>query len=228
MKAKQNTQNNMEIRSVFLELRTSNVADTETTRTLEGYASVFSENYICIKDRWGDRFYERICKGAFLKSIADQTRDKFMLVNHDWNRVIGRTGANLELREDEKGLYFKVEVPNTNEGNDLLENVRMKLIQGCSFGFNVTDSKTKWDDNGDFYRDITEVDLYEVTATTHPYYADTEINEARSTLSLKDFRQNKDNEHIDNANKKENEKRNNTSTGSIETRNMLLSFLTSL
>lgn len=169
----------MEQRTVNLELRDSNFEE----RIITGYAAIFNDEYTLLRDRWGEKFYEKVSKGAFLRTLADNTRDKFMLVNHDWNKVIGRTGSNLKLEEDEKGLRFELTVPNTTEGNNLLENVRLGLIKGCSFGFSIIKEKTRWDDDWNFYRDITEVDLFEVTATPIPAYADTEIS-ARSELNI--------------------------------------------
>lgn len=177
----------MEKRTVNLEIRS---ADSES-RKIEGYAAVFNEEYTQLKDRWGDVFYEKISAGAFKKTLADDKRDKFMLINHDWNKVIGRTGSNLTLSEDEHGLRFEVDVPNTVDGNDLLENVRLGLIKGCSFGFNIKDQITRWDDNWTFYRDITEVELFEVTATPIPAYNDTEIA-CRSELSIRDIKPQQD------------------------------------
>lgn len=174
----------MEKRTVSLSLRDSNLEE----RKIEGYAAVFSEEYTKLKDRWGDCFYEKVSPGAFVKTLNDKTRDKFMLINHDWNKVVGRTNSNLILGEDEHGLRFELTVPETTDGNDLLENVRNGLIQGCSFGFNIVDQKTKWDETyTNFYRDITEVELFEVTATPIPAYADTEIS-ARCDLSLRDLK----------------------------------------
>ncbi|MPQ45282.1 HK97 family phage prohead protease, partial [Clostridium tarantellae] len=114
-----------------------------------------------------------------------------MLINHDWNKVVGRTDSNLVLEEDSNGLRFELTVPNTTDGNDLLENVRLGLIKGCSFGFNIVDQKTRWDDDWTFYRDITEVELFEVTATPIPAYGDTEINcrSELSSISIKDIRE---------------------------------------
>ena len=119
----------------------------------------------------------------------------------------GRTNSNLELEEDSKGLRFSLEIPNTSDGNDLLENVRLGLIKGCSFGFNIVNQKTRWDDDWNFYRDITEVDLFEVTATPLPAYSDTEINcrsEQLSSISIKEKRE-KEKSKITNNDNKENE-----------------------
>ncbi|MDU7904651.1 MAG: HK97 family phage prohead protease, partial [Peptostreptococcaceae bacterium] len=81
---------------------------------------------------------------------------------------------------------------NTSDGNDLLENVRLGLVKGCSFGFNIVNQKTRWDDDWNFYRDITEVDLFEITATPIPAYSDTEIScrsEELSNISIKEMRE---------------------------------------
>lgn len=174
----------MEKRAVNLEIRNSNTEE----RKIEGYAAVFSEEFTQLSDRWGDKFFEKISKGAFIKTLGDNERDKLMLINHDWNRVVGRTNSNLVLEEDEKGLRFTLTVPNTTEGNDLLENVRLGLIKGCSFGFNITKQITRWDEDWNFYREITEVDLFEISATPIPAYQDTEIS-ARSDLSIKDLKE---------------------------------------
>ena len=89
----------MEKRTVNLEIRSSNIEE----RKLEGYASVFSENYTLIRDRWGEKYYERIMKGAFKDTLINKVDSIFMLINHDWNKVVGRRSFNLTLEEDEKG-----------------------------------------------------------------------------------------------------------------------------
>ncbi|MBY2431542.1 HK97 family phage prohead protease, partial [Clostridioides difficile] len=134
-------------------------------------------------------------------------RDKFMLINHDWNKVIGRTNSNLILEEDERGLRFELDIPATTDGNDLLENVRLGLIKGCSFGFNIVNSKTRFDDDWTYYRDITEVELFEITATPIPAYNDTEIN-CRSDISIKELRESQKEKVKQNDNKDNIEKRN--------------------
>lgn len=176
----------MEKRTAKLEVRSVNSEE----RKLEGYAAVFSEEYTELNDRWGDKFFEKITRGAFTKTLNNSERDKFMLVNHNWNKVVGRSGENLILSEDEIGLRFELTVPNTTEGNDLLENVRLGLIKGCSFGFNIIKQITRWDDNWNFYREITEVELFEISATPIPAYADTEISaRSESELSIKELKE---------------------------------------
>ena len=171
-----------------MEKRTVNLKfnDDIEGRKLEGYASVFSDEYTEIFDRWGDSFGERIVAGAFRETLKQRSGDIFMLINHDYNKVVGRNGSNLTLEEDNNGLRFSIDVPNTSDGNDLLENVRVGIIRGCSFGFSITEEETRWLEDK-FYRDITKVDLYEITATPIPAYANTEIS-ARSDISLRDIK----------------------------------------
>lgn len=173
--------NNVEKRTLSLEIRNSDIEN----RKLIGYAVVFKSEYTEVRDCFGDIFYERVHQGAFKKSLSE--RDVFMLINHDWNKVVGRTGSNLFIQEDQNGLRFELTVPNTTDGNDLLENVKQGIIKGCSFGFNVINQTIDVDDNGTLYRDINEVELFEITATPMPVYKDTEIS-ARSQLSVKDIR----------------------------------------
>lgn len=173
--------NNVEKRMVNLEIR--NIGTDN--RKLVGYAAVFKNEYTEVRDRYGDTFYERVLQGAFKKSLIE--REVFMLINHDWNKVVGRTTSNLVIQEDKNGLRFELNVPNTTDGNDLLENVKQGIIKGCSFGFNVVSQNVELDDDGILYRDIHEVELFEITATHTPVYKDTEIN-ARSQYSVKDIR----------------------------------------
>lgn len=177
----------MEKRMVNLEIRSANIEE----RKIEGYAAIFNDEYQLISDRWGEKFYERVMPGAFTRTLKKRSDDIFMLINHDWNKVVGRSGSNLNLFEDEKGLRFELTVPNTTDGNDLLENVKNSLIRGCSFGFKIEDQVTRWDDDWNFYRDIKEVELFEVTATPIPAYGDTEIS-ARSQnndMNIKELRE---------------------------------------
>ena len=190
---------NMEQRSASLEIRSVN----EEERKIVGYAAVFSEEYVQLTDRWGEKFYEKVSPGAFTKTLREKIDNIFMLVNHDWNKVVGRRGSNLIIEEDSVGLRFELTVPNTTDGNDLLENVRSGLIQGCSFGFKINNQKTKWDENyTNFYRDITEVELFEITATPRPAYGDTSIS-ARSDLSIKDLREEINKDQLDSRNEDE-------------------------
>jgi HK97 family phage prohead protease len=136
-------------------------------RTLSGYAVVWNSDTII-----GDYFVERIAPGAFTKAMRG---DVLALVNHDFGRVVGRTtSGTLRLSEDAHGLMVDIDVPNTTDGNDLWELVERGDVSGMSFAFRAT--KQEWDESGDLpHRTVLEAELYEVTATPIPAYADTTI-----------------------------------------------------
>ncbi|MEH6848570.1 HK97 family phage prohead protease [Bacillus pseudomycoides] len=168
-----------EIRTVYirnLETREKGSQGTKVT----GYAAVYDE-FTALSDWWGETFFERIDKNALKNTLADG-HDIFALKNHNWDDVIGRTGANLNLENHENGLYFELSAPNTTLGRDVLEEVRSGLISGCSIGFKVKDQN--WEEkDGDWFRTITDIELHEITLTPIPAYAQTSV-EVRS-LTIK-------------------------------------------
>ena len=86
------------------------------SRTVEGYASVFNS----MSEDLG--FREVILPGAFSDVLDNDVR---ALYNHDSNYLLARTtSGTLELKEDDKGLYYRFEMPNTSYGNDMLELFR--------------------------------------------------------------------------------------------------------
>lgn len=140
---------------------------------ISGYAAVFNSKTII-----GDYFEEIIKPGAFSKSIA--SGDVRSLFNHDWGRVLGRTkSGTLRLEEDERGLKFEVELPNTSVARDLTESIKRGDINQCSFGFLPTDQT--WDYTTEpALRTINEVELFEVSVVSLPAYDDTEVSLVRS------------------------------------------------
>ena len=149
----------------------------EQNTSIEGYAAVFNS-----KTRIGDWFDEVIEPGAFSRSLSENG-DIRALFNHDWNNVLGRTkSGTLTLKEDEKGLNFNVELPNTSVARDLSESMARGDINQCSFGFFVTGEE--WDYSVEpALRTIKEVELYEISVVSIPAYDDTEASLVRD----KDF-----------------------------------------
>jgi HK97 family phage prohead protease len=136
-------------------------------RTLVGHAAVFNSDADI-----GGYWVERIEPGAFTKSLSNDVR---ALINHDTGRVIGRTkSGTLRLSEDDRGLAFEVDIPNTSDGNDLWELVSRGDISGVSFGFSVTNQS--WDESVEpAVRTIKQVELYEISPCAFPAYDDTTI-----------------------------------------------------
>ena len=133
-------------------------------RTVEGYASVFNS---MSEDLGG--FREIILPGAFSNVLNNDVR---ALYNHDSNYLLARTtSGTLELKEDDKGLYYRFEMPNTSYGNDMLELFRRGDLSQSSFGFTV--EKDSWRmEEGQHVRYIERVgSLFDVSPVVYPAYA---------------------------------------------------------
>ena len=132
-------------------------------RTVEGYASVFNS---MSEDLGG--FKEIILPNAFSDVLDNDVR---ALYNHDSNYLLARTtSGTLELKEDEKGLYYRFEMPNTSYGNDMLELFRRGDLSQSSFGFTVEKDSWRMED-GQHVRYIERVgSLFDVSPVVYPAY----------------------------------------------------------
>ncbi|HFZ2573613.1 TPA: HK97 family phage prohead protease [Pseudomonas aeruginosa] len=135
-------------------------------RTLFGYAA-----------RFGDPtsiggWTEVIQPGAFSRSLAGPAAASIRAVyEHDSAALLGRVGAGtLRLTEDDVGLAFELDLPDTSLGRDLAELVKRGDVSGCSFGF--FPEKERWDGET---RHLLDVDLQEVTITATPAYPTTSV-----------------------------------------------------
>lgn len=158
------------------EMRTFDITNLTTrngvesdSNVIEGYAAVFNS-----PTDIGGWFTEVIAPGAFSKAITENG-DIRALFNHDWNNVLGRTkSGTLRLSEDERGLKFEVDLPNTSVARDLAESLKRGDISQCSFGFIPT--VEEWDYSVEpAKRTINEVELFEVSVVSIPAYEDTEV-----------------------------------------------------
>lgn len=123
------------------------------------------------------------------------------LLNHDPNYVLSRSGKNMELEVDEFGLRFKIEPTNTSYTKNLIENMRMGLIDKCSFAFQIDyddDSADSWErnDDGVIIRTIHKIHrLFDVSVVTTPAYEDTEaLLSTRSLDSIKQLKSDRERE----------------------------------
>lgn len=133
-----------------------------------GYAAVFDS---LSQDLGG--FKEKISRGAFQSSIGGDIR---ALWNHDSAAPLGRVSAGtLRLTEDERGLAFELDMPDTTLGRDLSALIARGDVNQMSFGFRVPKGGDTWEENGGaLVRTLTNVDLLEVSLVTFPAYPATE------------------------------------------------------
>ncbi len=139
---------------------------------IEGYAAVFNKN----SEDFGG-WHERIAPGAFSDVLKDNA---VALFNHDMNLVLGRNGVNVSLTQDENGLKYKVQLPDTSLAKDLRELVKKGIIHQSSFAFTVAEQEWKHNDKQPSVRTITRIKrLYDVSPVTSPAYPDATVG-ARS------------------------------------------------
>lgn len=135
-------------------------------RKISGYAALFN---VWSEDLGG--FKERIQPGAFAKTIVDG--DVRALFNHDPNMILGRTKNNtLRLSEDNKGLEFDADLPDTSYARDLAVSIERKDITQNSFGFQTV--RDEWTDDWR-KRELIEVKLFDVSPVTFPAYKQTNV-----------------------------------------------------
>lgn len=134
---------------------------------LWGYAAVWDSPTIVTQ---GSRSFTEIVKrGAFAKSLAG--RDILCCYNHDPNRLLGRSSSGtLSLKEDDTGLLFEVELPETQLGAEIRALATRGDLQGASFAFTV--SKDVWEGRT---RELHECELYECGPVVTPYYEATQL-----------------------------------------------------
>ena len=154
-----------------LPIKELRVSTADGNQVIEGHASVF--------DSWSETlggifpFKEKVRAGAFKKSIEKD--DIRALFNHDPNYVLGRNkSGTLELREDEHGLFVRIQPPDTSWAKDLTVSISRGDISQMSFGFVVLKDEWRTESNTDI-RELMEVKLYDVSPVTFPAYTQTDV-----------------------------------------------------
>ncbi|MFW6275824.1 MAG: HK97 family phage prohead protease [bacterium] len=161
-----------------------------------GYGSVFNHKsrliYEVINNETKEErlFFEIIEPGAFDRVLQDNNLDVVLSVNHDFEKILGRTiSGTLKLFTDEKGLRYECILPNTNLGRDVAEMVQRGDYYESSFNFTISRNENegfRWekDEDGEWLRYVSNVTgLYDVTiATYHGAYSNTDVEVAVRTL----------------------------------------------
>lgn len=166
----------MELRATSTEVKIRSAEDGTESRTIEGYALKFNKRS------------QPLMGGYFVETLDSRCLDDTDMsnvvatFNHDESKLLGRSGVNLTLAKDDVGLRFKIDLPNTTLGNDILEEVRMGILSQCSFAFTLPDDDadvwTRSNEEGvDYKRTILAIDkLYDVSVVTTPAYQDTNVS----------------------------------------------------
>ena len=152
-----------------LEVREEKITDSELLKkVIRGYAVVFDDVYKYRDWETGEEWVEKVDPKAFDEVDFERT---VFLRDHNFERILGRYGKNLRLEVDDKGLFFEVDLPDTELARETWELVRAEICDQMSFGFTV---KEIVHDYGNRVSTIKKVDrLYEITATPIPAYKGT-------------------------------------------------------
>jgi HK97 family phage prohead protease len=119
--------------------------------------------------------------GPFLEVIAPKpfksldTDEVVMLMNHDDSLILGRSGVNLELTQDDKGLRFTCTLNDSSIAVDVWENTKSGILRECSFAFTVNQNGETWATlpDGKMLRTLTDLRLWDASIVTSPAYPGT-------------------------------------------------------
>lgn len=130
-------------------------------------------------------FMETIRAGAFRMCLSGKP-DVRCLFNHNEDHVLGRTtSGTLRLWEDNVGLRYECDLPDTTMARDVHAMIKRGDISQCSFGFTCAEEDwsdtTMPDGTEGLLRSIEQADLFDVSAVTYPAYSNTAV-EARNIL----------------------------------------------
>ena len=129
----------------------------EENMTITGYASVYGDQYDL------GYFTERVAPGAFEGRLDDDVR---LLINHEGMPLARTTNGTLELTTDGRGLFYRAQLADTQEGRDLYKLIQRGDITQSSFAFTIDDDEWTADRK---LRTIKRVGrLYDVSPVTYP------------------------------------------------------------
>ncbi|WP_179295408.1 HK97 family phage prohead protease [Bacillus sp. FJAT-45350] len=159
----------------------------ENGAIVEGYAIVYDE-----ETNIGGWFRETIRAGAL---IGANLKDVPFFVHHQRNKIpLARSRNNnsnstLQLRVDDRGLYFKAELDteNNSEAKALYSAVNRGDITGMSFAFSVLEEAWRDKDKEVPLREIIKFDkIFEISALSTPQYQGSDINARSEPLDSAD------------------------------------------
>lgn len=168
----------MEIRATKLHVR----ADEQDTHQIEGTAIVYNEP----SQDMG--FVEYIMPGALEGVDLSQL---LLLYSHDYQNVLASIpSGSLAITDDDNGLHFTAELPNTTLGNDVAELIATNRVSGMSFGFKIADGGDTWSQGGDgtTIHTVTQIQsMSEISITPIPAYQETQVS-TQVQRSLEEFK----------------------------------------
>lgn len=139
-----------------IDLEEKAISESDDVITLEGYASTFGN-----VDHGGDV----VCAGAFQKSL-NEVGLPMLLWQHKMDEP--PIGNVLDAKEDNKGLWFKAEIPK-DQGDPLIRRIgsglKRRAIKSMSIGYKTARSERRKSDGA---RMLRQLKLYEISLVNLP------------------------------------------------------------
>jgi len=163
-----------EKRIINVEFRTPE--NNEDKMIIEGYAITFNSP---ATHGYTEIISERALDNCDMSDVP-------LKYNHeDSHLIMARTRNNsLELKKDEKGLFIRAELLDTQSNIDIYKSIKAGLIDKMSFAFTVRGDEYDYDTDT---RKILDIDkLYDVSVVDIPFYDSTSVF-ARNVDNSDDF-----------------------------------------
>lgn len=163
-----------EKRIINVEFRTPE--NNEDKMIIEGYAITFNSP---ATHGYTEIISERALDNCDMSDVP-------LKYNHeDSHLIMARTRNNsLELKRDEKGLFIRAELLDTQSNIDIYKSIKAGLIDKMSFAFTVRGDEYDYDTDT---RKILDIDkLYDVSVVDIPFYDSTSVF-ARNVDNSDDF-----------------------------------------
>jgi hypothetical protein len=164
-----------------LEYRAYDMMDVKVDkekRIIQGRAVVYNSMSNELRTTNGDKFKEMIRAGALTDSLVNN--DIMAFKEHNPAMLLGRKSAGTLMLEDRNdGLYVSINIPETSYGEDTLVSAMRGDLKGFSFGFNSPKAKT-YSRSGEKIREISSLNLREVSIVANPAYNETTLSVVRS------------------------------------------------
>ena len=109
-----------------------------------------------------DRYDDIVNPTAFANAMKTYMANPVVLLGHDQSKVLGKV---IEYDLSNKGLEVTVEL--SNDIDNCFHNIQEKNLRGFSIGY-ITKSATYREENNREIREITELDLIEISVVATP------------------------------------------------------------
>ena len=122
----------------------------------------------------GPRIVETVARGAFVNLDDVEITAQFQ---HAPPLLLGRTGAGtLRLFDNDDGLAFEIDPPDTGPGRDVLELIRRRDVRGASVGFQLLPDGVEYTEQADvLFTRIVRAELIEISIAHHAVYTQTKL-----------------------------------------------------